>query len=97
VITNEYVPPGVVLDVFTVSVEDPEPVIVLRLKPDVAPDGSPLTLRATVPLNPPSDPTVTVYVVLTPGATLCVEGVAETLKSEGIDPNGMISMPLDFG
>jgi hypothetical protein len=97
VITNEYVPPGVVLDVFTVSIEDPDPFTELGFHPAVAPVGKPLTPSPTVPLNPPSDPTVTVYVVLTPGATLCVEGVAETLKSEGIDPNGMISMPLDFG
>jgi hypothetical protein len=97
VIINEYVPPDVVLAVFTVSVEDPDPFTVLGLNPAVTPAGNPLILRPTIPLNPPSDPTFTVYVVPPPGATLCVEGVAETLKSEGIDPNGMISRPLDFG
>lgn len=60
VIINEYVPPAVVLVVFTVSVDVPEPVTVLGLKPGVAPVGSPLTLSPTTPLNPFSDPTVTV-------------------------------------
>ena len=45
---------------FTVSSDEPEPEIVLGLNPAVAPVGNPLTPNPTVPLNPPSDPTVTV-------------------------------------
>jgi hypothetical protein len=60
VIVSGWVPLAVVLVVLTVNVEVPEPVIVLGLKPDVAPVGSPLKLSVTTPPNPFSEPTVTV-------------------------------------
>ena len=43
---------GVVAEVATFSVEDPDPVTEAGLKNDVAPVGKPLTLRPTVPLKP---------------------------------------------
>lgn len=43
---------GVVPDVVTVRVDVPAPVIVAGLKLAVAPAGNPVTVRATVPLNP---------------------------------------------
>ena len=52
--------------VLTVSVEDPEVVIELGLKLAMAPWGSPLALRLTVPVNPLDGVTLTVYVVLFP-------------------------------
>jgi hypothetical protein len=54
------VPGGVELSVLMVNVEDPEPVIVVGLNEPVAPAGSPLTLRFTVPENPPEAATFTV-------------------------------------
>ena len=47
-------------DVQRVSVELPEPLSQAGLKIGMAPNGSPLTLRKTVPLNPPVGVTVTV-------------------------------------
>ena len=46
--------------VVTVRVLDPEPATVAGLKLAVAPAGSPLALRVTVPLNPFSGLTFTV-------------------------------------
>jgi hypothetical protein len=40
------------LKVETVSVDDPEPLIEVGLKLAVAPDGNPLALIDTLPLNP---------------------------------------------
>jgi hypothetical protein len=60
-IVNVYVPPGVAVVVFTVSVDVPDPLTEVGLKLAVVlPPGNPLTPNPTVPLNPPSDPTVTV-------------------------------------
>jgi hypothetical protein len=53
-------PVGVVVAVVTVRVEDPVPVMLVGLKLAVAPAGSPLTLRPTVPLKPPRAVTLTV-------------------------------------
>jgi hypothetical protein len=52
VIVSGYVPVGVVDAVETVSVEFPEPPTDIGLKLAVAPVGSPLTLRFTVPAKP---------------------------------------------
>lgn len=55
-IVNGYVP-GVIADVLTVSVDDPEPVTDVGAN---APFGRPLWLRLTVPEKPPVVPTETV-------------------------------------
>lgn len=60
VIVNGKLPVGVVLAVVTVKVEEPEVVTDAGLKLAVAPVGSPLTLRFTVPVNPLVGVTVTV-------------------------------------
>jgi hypothetical protein len=52
-------PAGVELLDVIVSVEDPVPVIDGGLKLAVAPDGSPLALRVTIPANAPDGVTVT--------------------------------------
>ena len=46
--------------VATVRVEEPEPLTDAWLKLAEAPPGKPLALRFTMPLNPPSEATVTV-------------------------------------
>jgi hypothetical protein len=75
------VPVGVLLAVETVRVEFPEPVTDVGLNWPVAPDGKPLTLRLTVPVNPFKAVTVVVYVVWLPCVTVCELGLAETEKS----------------
>ena len=57
------------------------PVVDCGLKLAVTPAGNPLTLRATVPLNPPPGMTVTVLVAVPPWTTLAL--VADSEKSEG--------------
>jgi hypothetical protein len=52
VITREYVPTGVDAVVAIVIVVEPEVVTVVGLKLAVAPVGSPLTLKLTVPVKP---------------------------------------------
>ena len=47
----------------------------------VVPDGSPLTLKVTVPLNPVPEVTVAGYVVLVPAGTVLEAGVADSEKS----------------
>src|ERR1051326_76742 len=47
----------------------------------VTPEGSPLKLRFTVPLNPPLGATLSVYVVFVPMATVREVGVADNKKS----------------
>jgi hypothetical protein len=46
--------------------DEPEPVMEVELKDAEAPDGKPLTLRLTVPLNPPLAAIPTLYVVPEP-------------------------------
>ncbi len=46
--------------VVTVMVEEPEAFTDVGLKLAVAPEGSPVTLKLTVPVNPPDGVTVTV-------------------------------------
>lgn len=60
VIVNGKLPVGVVLAVVTVKVEEPDVVTEVGLKLAVAPVGSPLTLKFTVPVKPPVGLTVTV-------------------------------------
>lgn len=52
VTVSVYDPPGVVLSVFTVSVEFPEPATDVGLNDAVAPVGKPETLNETVPVYP---------------------------------------------
>ena len=54
-----YDPVGVVLAVLMVRVVEPEVVIWAELNPAVAPDGNPLALKFTVPVNPFNAVTVT--------------------------------------
>ena len=64
------------------SEELPEPPITFTgVKRAVAPAGSPLTLRATVPVNPFSEMTLAVYEALWPGSTELTMGVTEPVKS----------------
>ena len=68
-------PPSVApVVVFTVSIVEPELVIVLGLKLPVTPDDSPDTPKFTVPVKPLSGVTVTVYEVLLPAVTVCEDG-----------------------
>ena len=60
VIVNGYVPVGVVPAVATVIVDEPDVVTDAGLKLAVAPDGSPLALKVTVPEKPPEGVTVAV-------------------------------------
>jgi hypothetical protein len=83
-------PAGVCDDVVTVITELPEPLIDVGLNDADAP-CSPDALRATAPLKPPIDPTLTVYVVLEGGTTVREDGVAATVKS-GV--TGTICRPL---
>ena len=54
------------------------------LNEPVAPDGSPLTAKLTVPVNPAIGATVAAYVVLPPGEMLSEAGVAERAKSDTV-------------
>ncbi len=65
----------------TVSVELPEPATETGLKLPPAPEGKPLILKLTVPVNPLEGATATVYMALVPGFTLTEEGVALMEKS----------------
>ena len=60
VMVNGKLPVGVVLAVVTVMVEEPDVVTDVGLKLTVAFAGNPLTLKLTVPVNPPVGVTVTV-------------------------------------
>jgi len=69
--------------VVIVSVEFPDEVIDVGTKEDEAPAGNPVAFRLTVPVNPLSAPTFTVYVAVAPGLTDSALGVAESEKSGG--------------
>lgn len=60
VIVNRKLPVAVLFPVLTVNVDEPEPDTEVGLKLAVAPDGNPLTLKFTVPVNPPVGLTFTV-------------------------------------
>jgi hypothetical protein len=94
VIVRVEAPTGVLDAVVTVRVELAPGPIADGLKEAVAPAGNPLTLSPTLPVNEPTAPTLTEYVVPLPTTTLCEDGEAVTVKSV---PRGMTSMPLDLG
>ena len=75
-------PPGVAAVVETLSVEEPEPVIVVGLNVAVTPAGAPIaaTDKATAPLKPFDAETVTVPDELPPGVRVIVPGDAVTEK-----------------
>ena len=52
-------PVGVLFAVVTFRVDAPEPITLVGVKLAEAPEGSPATLNWTVPVNPNSEPTVT--------------------------------------
>ena len=83
-IVKVYVPAGVLCEVVTVIVDDPEPVTVDGLKLALARDGNPVALNVTVPLKPLIAATVAVYVVLDPREIVREAGVAEIEKSGGL-------------
>jgi hypothetical protein len=73
---------GVVPDVVvTVRVEVPAPVIEVGLKVPVDPAGKEAMVKGTLPVNPLSAVTVTVYVVLPPTVTVWLAGVTVIEKS----------------
>lgn len=72
---------GVVVAVVTVMFDEPEPVTLPGLKVALAPAGSPVALKVTTPLNPPTAAMVAVYWVLPPCTTVCEDGEAEMVKS----------------
>ena len=74
-------PAGVVAEVETVSVDDPEVVMDAGLNAAVTPAGKPVALSDTAPLNPFTAVTETAYVVLPPTDTVCEAGDAATVKS----------------
>jgi len=95
VIVTVEVPAGVLPLVVTVIVDVPDPVTVAGEKlAVVAPVGNPLALRVTTPANPFSAPIVAVYVVELPAITVCVFGLAETVKSGAVATCGTIWMPF---
>ncbi len=67
--------------VATVRVDEPEPVTATGTKLAEVQMGSPVTLRLTVPVNPPEGVTVTEYVVLAPRATVWELGETPMEKS----------------
>jgi len=75
------VPRGAERVVETLIVELPEPVTLDGLNEAVTPLGKPLTLRLTVPENPATEPTDTVYVVELPRFTDRELGDALIVKS----------------
>ena len=62
----------------------PDALTEVGLNTAVAPGGSPLTLKPTVPVNPAIGVTVAVNVVPPAGGTLRDAGVAETEKSDTV-------------
>ena len=63
-------PAGVEALLLIVSTDEPEPPLMdAGLKTPEAPDGSPVTFRATFPLNPLMGLTLVAYVVLFPAET----------------------------
>jgi len=75
------VPAGVLAPVLMVRTDDPVPAMDGGLNVPEAPVGRPVTLKATIPLNPPDGETATEYVAVPPGATIADAGDAESEKS----------------
>jgi hypothetical protein len=63
---------------------EPAPVTDGGVNVAVAPAGSPVTLKSTVPVKPDAGVTVAVYVVPWPATTVCDDGVAATLKFDTV-------------
>ena len=76
-----YVPTGVLAEVETVSVEEPDPVIEGGTNEAAAPEGKPLAEKLTGPEKPFSALTDTVYATLPPRAVDRDDGEAESEKS----------------
>ena len=74
---------GVAELVVIVSAELLDPVMDVGLNEALAPPGSPLALKLTVPAKPFRAETLTVYKALPPGLTVCELGAAEIVKSAG--------------
>jgi hypothetical protein len=87
VIVSESAKGTVLVVVFMVSVDEPEPVIVAGLKPPlVTPVGNPDSLptpRVTVPVKPVTGATLTVKVVDCPGVTE-LEGGLVVIEKSGV-------------
>jgi len=66
VTVSGYDPTGVEVVVATVIVELPDPATEVGEKPAVAPDGSPLAVKLTLELKPPTAVSVTVNGTLLP-------------------------------
>jgi hypothetical protein len=94
VIVSVALPTGVLAVVVTVSVVLPGVLIEFALNVPAAPAGNPLTLKFTVPLNPFTLPSLTVYVALPPTLTDDVIAVPVSVKSGLGDPKGTICMPF---
>jgi hypothetical protein len=74
-------PRGVPLVVVTVSVELPDPpLMVAGEKVPVAPAGNPPTLNVTVSVKPPEAVMLVVKLVEPPGTTVWVLGLADSVK-----------------
>ena len=63
---------------------EPDPETDEGVNVTVAPDGRPVTLKSTVPVNPEAGVTVAVYAALCPGITARDDGVADMLKFETV-------------
>lgn len=74
------VPAGVVVEVESVRVEEPDVAIKDGLKLAVAPAGNPVALRLTFPVKPPVAATVTVVVPLLPAVSVMAAGEADSEK-----------------
>lgn len=94
VIVSDTVPAGVVLVVFTVSVEVPAGAG-LGEKIQEAPAGNPLQVRLATPLKPPLATMETVKVVEAPAATVCDAG--ETLSEKSGVGGGCATVSVAFG
>lgn len=84
VIVRLNVPVGIIVVVVTVMVDAPDPGNELGLKLAVAPAGSPVALKVTTPLNPPTEAIVAMNWVLFPCTTVWEEGEAEMVKSGAV-------------
>ena len=62
----------------------------------VAPDGRPVTVKSTDPVNPETAVTVAVYVAFCPTVTACEAGVADSVKFETVTVRvaGELASPL---
>ena len=76
-----YVPVGVLVPVVTLSVELLPAFTDAGLNVPVAPVGNPVTAKLIVSVVPPTAVVFTVYGALLPGFTVCVPGVADSVKS----------------